>query len=451
MDTKQQFEKMTETRVDKLILRLAIPTIISMLITSFYNMVDTYFVGKIGTSATGAVGIVLSFMAILQAVGFFFGHGSGNFVSRRLGEQKLEEAGRMTAVGFFSALAGGLVIAVIGLCFATPLVRLLGATETILPHAVGYLRIIAVGAPFMTASLVLNNQLRFQGNALYGMIGIVSGGILNIILDPVFIFGFGMGVAGAALATIISQAISFCLLFYFHHKKGIPVRLKNAKPSLYYLKEIFRGGLPSLARQSCASVATICLNHMAGLYGADAAIAAMSVVNRIMMFAYSAMIGYGQGFQPVCGYNYGAGRYDRVREAFWFCIKTSFLVLLIIGVLGGVFAPQLIAFFRDDPAVIEIGKTALRLQCITFPLTGFIVLCNMMAQTIGMAFRATVLALSRQVLFFIPCLFALSALFGLIGVEISQAVADLFSFLASVLIGGNILRQLKKGPPDPNA
>ena len=439
-----KFKLMTESKVESLILKLAFPTIVSMLITSIYNMADTFFVGQIGTSATGAVGVVFPLMAIIQAVGFFFGHGAGNFISRKLGAKQLDEANEMASTGFFSALIGGCVIMVCGLLFTDPLARLLGATDTILPYARQYLRIIVCGAPYMTASLTLNNQLRFQGNAFYAMLGIGAGGILNIVLDPILIFGLDMGTGGAALATIISQFVSFIVLFIGVTHKGIPIRFRNFKPNRYYLKEITRGGIPSLFRQGCASVATVCLNQMAGVYGADAAIAAMSIVQRITMFAASALIGYGQGFQPVCGFNYGAKRTDRVKRGFWFCVKSSFLVLLVLAILGGVFAPQIIAFFRkDDAAVIEIGAFALRMQCITFPLTGYVVMCNMMAQTIGESVKATILAMSRQFLFFVPSLLVLSALMGLTGVEISQTVSDGFSFVVSVAVGYSILRKWK--------
>lgn len=440
----EKYKMMTETKIETLICRLAIPTIISMLITSIYNMADTYFVGKINTSATGAVGIVFSLMAIIQAVGFFFGHGSGNYISRKMGAKKFEDANKMASIGFFCALIGGLCIMILGFIFMRPLARALGATDTIMPYACDYMKYILIGAPYMTAALVLNNQLRFQGNAFYAMIGITAGGILNIVLDPLFIFVFGMGTAGAALATIISQFVSFCLLLDGTRRKGIPIRFKNFKPSVTYLKEIVNGGLPSLARQGCGSIATICLNQSAGIYG-DAAIAAMSIVTRIMMFAASAMIGFGQGFQPVCGFNYGAKKYDRVRKAFWFCVKSSFIVLLIISVLGISFAPQMIELFRKgDEEVVAIGSVALRLQCISFPLTGFVVICNMMAQTIGKAVKATILALARQFLFFVPALFIFSSIFGLTGIEISQAVADWCSLAVSIPIGIGILKEMKE-------
>ncbi len=442
-----QFKRMTEDKLEPLICKLAIPTIISMLISSVYNMADTYFVGRIGTSATAAVGVAFSLMAMIQAIGFFFGHGSGNFISRAMGRQEYEDANTMAAVGFYSAIVGGLLVTLVGLIFLKPLALLLGSTDTILPYACDYMRYILLAAPFMTGSFALNNQLRFQGRATYAMIGITTGGILNMILDPLFIFVFDMGVAGAAVATMISQMVGFTILLIMVLKKGIPVKPSYFKLKGYYYKEMFRGGLPSLARQGCGSIATLCLNNVAGAYG-DPAIAAVSVVSRITMFAYSALIGYGQGFQPVCGVNYGAKFYDRVRAAFWFCVKSSFAIQVALAVLGFIFAEPLVTLLRDDPEVIAIGTRVLRFQCISFPLSGYVVFCNMMSQTIGMAGKATFLALSRQFLFFVPAIFLLEFLFGLAGLEGAQALADLCSFAVSVPIGLGILKQMKTKHPD---
>ena len=389
MDREQKFKYMTEEPIPRLVCSLAVPTIISMLITSFYNMVDTFFVGRINTSATAAVGVVFSLMAIIQAIGFFFGHGSGNYISRQLGAQNTEEASKMASIGFFSALIAGVVLAGCGLIFIKPLALLLGSTETILPYAVDYLKYILIGAPYMTASLVLNNQLRFQGNAMYGMIGIVVGAVINIVLDPVLIFVCHMGISGAALATIISQFISFIILLWVSQSgPGIHISWKNVRFDAYFLKEIVRGGFPSLCRQGLGSVATIALNMAAGVYG-DAAIAGMSIVSRITMFAYSALIGFGQGFQPVCGFNYGAKLYDRVREAFYFCLKTSAGFLILLSIAGYIGAPQLVELFRKgDPEVTAVGIAALRFSCISFSLSGGVVMSNMFLQSIGMAVRA---------------------------------------------------------------
>ena len=440
---EEKYKTMTEKPVSSLICRLAVPTIISMLVPSFYNMADTFFVARIGTSATAAVGVSFALVAIIQAFGFFCGHGSGNFISRKMGQHRFDEAQQMAATGFFTALMLGTVILVLGEIFSEPLCRILGATETILPYARQYLRLILIGAPYMTASLVLNNQLRFQGSAFYAMIGIASGAVLNIALDPLFIFVFDMGVSGAALATIISQLVGFVLLLRGTTQGGnLRIRLRNITFSKYYYSQIINGGMPSLCRQGLGSVATICLNLMAGPYG-DAAIAAMSVVGRVMNLAASVVTGFGQGFQPVCGFNYGAFLYDRVKEGFWFCVKVATVILILLSVTGYLFAPQVIQLFsKNDPQVIAIGTQALRWQCLTFPLCGWITVCNMMLQTIGKSFRASLLAMSRQGLFFIPAVLLLPALIGIQGVEIAQPIADVCSFILAIPLQLSVLHEM---------
>lgn len=440
---QQKFDRMTKTPIPRLIGELAVPTIISMLVTSFYNMADTFFVGKINTSATAAVGIVFPLMAMIQAFGFFCGHGSGNYISRQLGAHNFEDASKMSATGFVSAFVLGLGILVVGFLFTDPLLHIMGSTETILPYARSYMRIILIGAPYMTASLVLNNQLRFQGSAFYSMIGITTGAVLNIVLDPLFIFVLDMGVAGAALATIISQFVSFCLLIAGTFRGGnLRLNLRDFSPSLKYYQNIVKGGAPSLFRQGLGSFATVCLNLMAGPYG-DAAIAAMSIVTRISQFAASVVIGFGQGFQPVCGFNYGAKLFKRVQEGFWFCVKFCTSVLLVAAVCGWIFSPNLIGIFlKTDPLVIEYGSQALRLQALTFPLVGWITIANMMLQTIGKTVKASLLAMSRQFLFFVPVILTLPGFLGILGVQFSQPIADFCSFLLAVPLSISVLREM---------
>ncbi len=441
---EQKFRKMTEPPVGGLILSLAVPCIISMLVTSFYNMADTFFVGMLNSdAATGAVGVVFSMMAIIQAIGFFFGHGSGNYISRQLGKKNYEEASTMAATGFCAAFGTGVLLCILGQIFLDPLAYLLGSTDTILPYTRDYLRVILLGAPWMTASLVLNNQLRYQGSAIYSMVGIVTGAIINIGLDPLFMFVFDMGVAGAGWATIISQFVSFCLLLIGCTKgSNISIRIRSAKFNRFYLKTIIQCGLPSLARQSLAAIATICLNQAAKPFG-DAAIAAMGVVQRITMFGASAMIGFGQGFQPVCGFNFGAKLLDRVRQGFWFCVKGSLGFLLLVSVLGYIFAPQLISLFRDSQEVIEIGAAALRLQCISFPAQSWIVMSNMMEQSIGRTVPATFLAAARQGIFFIPAVWILSAIWGLPGIQMTQMVSDILTLACAVPIHIHVMKTME--------
>ena len=453
MTAEEKLRYMTETPLPRLVLKLSIPTTISMLVSSFYNMADTYFVGLIQSASTsGAVGVVFPLMAIMQAVGFMFGHGSGNHMSRVLGAGDVEDAQRMAATGFFSAFLAGVAIMLAGLVAAEPLSYLLGATPTIAPHAAQYIRFLMPGAPFLVASLVLNNQLRFQGSAMFSMVGITFGALLNVALDPLFIFTFGMGVSGAALATSLSQIVSFCLLLAGTRFGGsIRVRLRCFTPTLANFREIFRGGVPSLARQGLGSLATVCLNLAAGGYG-DAAIAAMSIVSRIMMMGISSIIGFGQGFQPVCGFNYGAKLYTRVRKAFWFCVKLTAGILVVVAVIANLFAEQIVGLFlSSDQQVQEIGTLALRLQCAFLPLFAFTCTANMMLQTMGIAGRATLLAVARQGLFFMPAVLLLERAFGLMGIQIAQPVADVCSFLLAVPLTLPVLRMLKTNPSPGNA
>lgn len=442
---QKKHEVMTTSPVKKLILKLAIPTILSMLVSTFYNVADTFFVGKLGNdSVTSAVGIVFSLMAIIQAVGFFFGHGSGNYISRELGKKNTSQAEEMASIGFFSALTAGILITLLGLILLEPLARMLGATDTVLPFAKQYMLYILIGAPYMTAQLVLNNQLRFQGNAFFAMVGIVSGAIINIVLDPLFIFVFDLGVSGAAIATIISQFISFIILLIGVQKSdSLKISFRKAKFSLFYFKQILNGGSPSLFRQGLASVASICLSHIAGGYN-DSVLAAFTVVQKIMMFASSALIGFGQGFQPVCGYNWGAGNYKRVKDSFWFCIRVSAVFLFIVSGICYLFAGNIVALFRDSDTVITVGTRILRAQLISFPFMSWVVLSNMMLQNIGMVYKASVLAMSRQGITFIPVLFILPAIWGLDGLIWTQSVADLLAFCIALPIQISVLSLIEK-------
>ena len=440
---QEKFIEMTTAPVERLIGRLAVPAIISMLITTIYNMADTFFIGMISTAASGAVGVSFSVMAIIQALGFFFGQGAGASISQALGSQDTKRANELAATGFFSALLCGGLVGVLGLLFMEPLVYFLGATETIYPYCVAYLRLILIGAPWMCASFVLNNLLRFEGNAFRAMVGLTTGGILNMLLDPLFIFTFDMGIAGAALATITSQAISFGILFFQIKKySAISLHIRDFRPGRVMYGAITRAGLPSLLRQSIASLGTICLNTAAKPFG-DAAIAAMGIIGRITMFSNSAMLGFGQGFQPVCGFNYGAKLYDRVKKGYFFLIKASVLGLLAFSVVEFIFAEQFVGIFRDDPNVIAIGARALRFQCVTLVLNSFIISSNMLLQTTGQMVPASILGVARQ-MFLIPCLWIFTGLFQLTGLQMSQPIADVLTFVIAIPMVVKFLRKLEK-------
>ncbi len=445
-DASEQYHKMITVPVPKLIIALSVPAIISMMVTSVYSLVDTYFVSKLGTSATGAVGVVFSLMAIIQAVGYTLGMGSAGVISRFLGGKKNEEASKAASTAFFTALGLGFVITALGLIFLNDLMRLLGATKTILPYAKSYARYILLGAPFMCASFVMSNDLRAEGEIVRSMVGIIAGALLNIALAPLFIFTFNMGIGGAAIATVLSQIISFLILIsnYVLKRRVVRIRIKSISMHWSMYRDILITGLPSFFRQGLASVASIALNVSAAVYG-DPAVAAMSIVGRAFMFILSTIIGFGQAFQPVAGYNYGANQYDRLKKAYWFCIKTGFVGLAILGAAGFIFAPDIMAVFRrNDPEVIAIGTLAFRMQCAILPLQAVVVISNMLFQSIGKAKQAALIALSRQGICFLPAILVLPRLFGLFGVQISQPVGDLTSFLLCVPITRKFLKQLNE-------
>lgn len=444
LSTDEKFKQMTETPIRPLIIRLAVPTVISNLISTIYNAADTFFIGLISTSASAAVGVAFSLQAIIQAIGFFFGQGSGTTVSKDLGKHDIKDAEIIASTGFFSSFFLSFFIMIPGLIFLEPLAIFLGSTETILPYANDYMLYILLGSPFMCSSLVLNNQLRFQGYSFYSMIGLTVGGVLNIFLDPLFIFVFDMGIAGAALATALSQAVSFFILLFYAIRMGnVRLRISLFRPSLKILKEITVGGLPSLCRQSVMSVAMIVLNTASKPFG-DAAIAAMAIVNKVGNFTNSILLGVGQGFQPVCGYNYGARLYSRVKEGFYFCVRSMVLFLIFLAVLEYIFAPQIIEFFRrGDPAVTEIGSLALRLRCFTLWFSSWIVISNMLLQTTGKVVRASILGFARQGIILIPSVVILTPLIGLLGIQLAQPIADLVTIALSIPMTIGVIRSMK--------
>ena len=438
-----QFRRMTETPIPQLVLSLAAPTILSMLITSIYNLADTFFVGQISTSASGAVGVVSSLMAIIQALGFMLGHGAGTIISRSLGSRDTTAATRFASTSFFTALVFGVVLAVAGLGTLPHFMMLLGSTETILPHACAYARPILIAAPLMISSLVMNNILRYEGKASFAMIGLVTGGVLNIALDPLFMFVFELGTAGAGIATALSQSISFCILLsmFLRGKTVSQFRLSAVTREARDFGRILLGGAPSFGRQGLNSIGGMLLNLAARSYG-DAAVAGMSIVSRIFMFIISVAIGVGQGLQPVASYNYGARKYRRVRQAAIFTIEAAFCMLVVLVGLCWVNGDALVRLFRDDPAVTAVALPAFHYQCLAMLLQPIIVVANMTFQSVGASGRATFLACCRQGVFFIPLILILPRTHGLFGVEICQPIADVLTFLVSLPFLIAFLQQL---------
>lgn len=445
MKTKSmsQFDKMTKTPVSRLIIKLSIPAIISMMVTNVYNLVDTAFVGQLGNSASGAVGIVFGFMAVLQAIGFMFGNGSGSIISRLLGAKNTEQASKIASTGFFFTLLFGAVVAIISAFVLKPLVMLLGSTETISPYAQTYISYILVAAPFITASFTMNNLLRYEGKATLGMIGLIVGAVLNIAGDPILMFGLNMGIAGAGLSTCISQIIGFFVLLsmFLLHKTQCRLSVKLIVPK--FLPEIIGTGLPSLLRQGLNSLSTVVLNNCAAVYG-DAAVAAMSIVSRVIFFTFSFALGVGQGFQPVCGFNYGAKKYDRLKTAFYFSVMLAEIIVIVMSVGLILFPGEIVRIFRDDNTVMEIGSRALVLQGIAQLFLPFCMITEMALQSVGKKLGASVLSTLRNGLFFIPLLLILSNVRGLSGIQEAQPLAVTLAVIPSAILAVRFFRELPK-------
>lgn len=448
---QQQFIKMTQTPVKRLIASLALPTVISMLITTVYNFTDTYFVSKISIPASGATGIVFSLMAILQAFGFMFGHGSGSCISRHLGAKEFEKAKRYSSTGFFLAFVSGILIMTFGLIFLTPLMKLLGSTDTILPFAKTYGLYILIAGPAMTTGCVMNNIMRYEGLASLAMLGLTAGGILNMILDPILIFGFDMGIAGAGIATAVSQYTSMIILLIIFLSGKIQSRIsvKYITLKLRVIGEIILTGLPSLARQGLNSVSNMFLNQQASVYG-DACIAAMSIVSKCSNLIFSVCVGIGQGFQPVSAFNYGAKKYSRVKSGMNFTWLFSTSIMAVLASACFMFAPGIIEVFRKDTQVVETGSLALRVVCIALLFLPTVMVANMTFQSIGKSGRALFLAMSQNGLFFIPLILILPEITGINGIIAAQPLSYILSALISVPFLISFSRELKKAQNTAN-
>ena len=432
--SEAKYIQMTETPMPRLVTSMAIPAMASTLITTIYNMADTFFVSQISTSASAAVGVVFAVMSLIQALGGGFGMGAGSIISRKLGEKKDDEANMYASCAFFGALSFGAAILIIGLVFLEPLMRLLGATETMLPYAKDYARYIFIAAPIMCSSFVLNSVMRSQGKAIMAMVGMSLGGVLNMALDPLLIFTFDMGISGAAIATALSQLISYIVMWVMFTSRDSIVRISPSRLSKHFSDyfTVLKIGFPTMCRQGLASVASALLNVQASVYG-DAAVAAITISNRVYLFVRNLVLGIGQGFQPVAGYNYGAGKLKRVKEAFNFSVAVATVICMVFCGLIWFNADSVISWFRaDDAEVIRIGTTALRFVAAVMPFMAFSTFVNQLYQCLGFAKQATVLASSRQGIFYVPLIFILPALFGLTGVQMAQPMSDLCTFFLCI-------------------
>lgn len=445
---KKQFIKMTKMPISRLIIGLGIPTMLSMMVTSLYNLADTFFVSLIGDDAiTAAASNLLALMSVIQAIGFTFGMGSGSIVSRLLGKRDREGADRVTSSSFFISGVCGLVILLFGFIFLTPLMRLLGSRKPdVLLYSKQYARFILLAAPFMCMSFVMNNVLRAQGKAVLSMIGLIAGALINVALDPILIFWADMGITGAALATFISQIISFSILLviFLSGKTIVRLRVRAISRKLSIYGEVLVTGFPSFCRQILASLCTVFLNRAADIYGGESAQAALGVVQKVFMLAFSVSLGIGQGYQPVLGYNYSAKRFDRVRSAYLFTLAFSTALMAVFGLVCGIFAPYVMKMFSLSKEATEIGALALRFQCLCMPLLPLNFMAGLTYQVVGNKALASLLSISRQGLFYIPAVFILPDLCGLLGVQLCQAVSDFFAFFFALPFTFVFFRTLKK-------
>lgn len=442
---RAQFERMTTEPVGKLLFMLSVPTIISMMVTNIYNLVDTAFVGTLGTSESGATGIVFGYMAILQAVAFMCGQGAGSIMSRKLGAKELEQATKYSSTGFFLSFALGLIMAVLSFVFMKPLLYLLGSTQTIAPYAGTYIFYILLSAPFFTSSLTMNNLLRYEGKAKFGTIGLMIGAVINIFGDMVLMFGFHLGIAGAGISTAVSQVISFSILLsmFLRRKTQTKISVKYVARDFKTVWNIIGTGFPSLLRQTLNSVATMLLNRTAGVYG-DEAVAAMSIVSRISFFPMAVAIGIGQGFQPISSFNYGANRKKRVRKAFWTAFAGEECVLIFISVPIYIFAGTLVQQLRDDPLVIELGIRALRLMCVGQLFVPLTMMVEMGFQSIGEKLLASFGSCLRSGLLFIPTLLILTNIRGISGVQEAQPLSFVFTFIVCLFLCRIYLKRVRE-------
>lgn len=420
-----------------LLVKTSVPTIIGMLVMVIYNLTDTFFVGILNNkSMTAAIGIVFSFMSFIQAIGFWFGYGSGNIMSKRIGQGNEYEAEKISSIGILFALGFGILIAFISWIFISPLARFIGgsASESLMRFTVDYMRVIVLSIPFALYSMTLYNQLRLCGNVKDGMRGLLSGMLVNMALDPILMFGLGLGFIGAGYATLIGQIVGTILLTRLSRKNGnIGVDLKKVRINKERVYHILAGGMPNFLRQSITSIALILLNISAARYG-DGLLAALTISSRILALAYLIMIGWGQGFQPICAMNYGASQYDRVKTAFKLAVlgATAFLILSAFGL--HIFAKELIMTMTKDSQVIAYTRKLLNLQCLTLPLLGYFALSSMLMQNIGQYFWSSIISISRQGIFYIPLLYILTGAFGQVGIYLLQPMADLMSFILAIFV-----------------
>ena len=439
----QRRQLMLEGPLLKVILIVALPMVVTMLIDALYNMADAFFVSRISDAAVAAVGVNDSLMMLIRAVSMGFGMGSSSFISRALGAKKDKEAAQTAVTTLFTAMGVLMVLACLGLVFLPNLVNFLGVTDAVRPFSTQYARWILLSAPITAATTVLSQILRSEGSTMYSMAGMASGCLINVALDPIFIYALNFGVAGAAMATGISKLISMSILLSPFLRGKCVIRLKPSyfTPKKEIYLEIARMGIPTVMRTGMMSMSAILINNIASGFG-DAAMASIAVANKSMRMIASGIMGFGQGFQPIAGYNYGAGNYRRVLKAFRYTITIGVIGGLALGTLMGIFAPFVILMFSKDVDVMDLGLVLIRTQSITIIPHMLVMISNGFFQALGKALKAGIIGLSRQLLSLIPCVIILSRLFGVTGLVYSQAAADLISFSLALIFVVPTVRQI---------
>lgn len=446
MDIKEQRAKMMgEEKIQSVLFKLALPAIIGLLVNAIYNIVDTIFVGKLGTSAIGAASVAFPLFLLIGAFGLTFGIGSASYISRLLGQGNKVESDKTASTAFITSLVFGVVFTFVGLYFLEPILRLFGATDTIMPYAKDYSRILVFGSIFTMINMTMNNLLRAEGSAKFSMIALSTGALINIILDPIFIFTFDMGIVGASTATVLAQIISSIMLlsYFLSGKSYIKISLKYFTFSKKIYSEMMKIGIPTFIRQSLSSIAMGLINSAAMPYG-DAAVASMGVTLRVFSLGMMVIFGYSQGFQPVAGFNYGAKKFDRLNESIKISLKWTTIFTTIVAIISMIFAESIITMFSTDPKVIEIGSRNLRAISLLFPLFGFQNVYATLFQALGRGIEAGILSLSRQGIFLIPAILILPRIFDLSGVIFSQPFADLCTIIVTSILAVKITKELKE-------
>lgn len=456
MDTKSEQKQldrkllMLNEPIHRIIPKMAVPTIVAFLITSIYSLADTYFVSQLGTNATAAVSVNASLDQLIMLCGSMLAIGANSYIARLLGQGDGEKASRVLSTAFYAAFAVGAVLLILGSVFMVPMVRLLGATPTCEQYAVDYATYVLMAAPFMACNFVMNQCLRSEGSATLSMVGMGFGGILNCVLDPIFIFNLNMGVAGASLATAISKLVSFVILIfpYITRRSLLRLSVKYFRPTREIVSEIVTVGSSSMFRNGLAVVAGILLNKLAGSISGDLAyndsvLAGIGVCTKIMMFPFSIILGFGNGFQPVVGFNWGSKRYDRVRESYRFSSRVAIWGGVVMAVICIVLSDWLIVRFAGtDETMRRIGGFAIITQSIALPIHAWVAIVNMYCVGLGDARGAFVLSTARQGSCFLPILFPLAWLFGAYGVGVVQAAADVLTVFLAVPILRSVNKKL---------